>query len=190
MAARRLARILVTACITALLSPWAPGVAGEADWPEAVDRLAREKTLAESCAAILKTFADGAPMARVQGERLYARARADVDGLVRLFIADLASERPLAESPELRHRLEAVVAQRRALCRHVDAAVGATLRAQPGRAGVADLLAQGSSDSKSFMIDAAVQIWNAYRQADQAGRAAIVARIEAVRWLPYGEIPA
>ena len=70
------------------------------------------------------TFAERAPMARVQGERLYARAKADMDGLVRLLTADLATERSLAESPELQHRLEAVMAQRRALCRHVDAAVG------------------------------------------------------------------
>ena len=159
-------------------------------WPQAVDQLAREKTLAEACASILKTFADGAPMARVQGERLYARAEADMDGLVRLLIADLASERSPADIPELRQRLEAVPRQRQALCRHVDAAVGTALRQQPGRTSAAELLAQGSSDSAEFMIDAAVRIWQAYREADQVGRATIIARIEAVRWLPYAAVPA
>src|SRR5262245_29993253 len=96
----------------------------EPAWSQAVGRLGYEKTLAEGCASVLKTFADGAPMARVQGERLYARAAADMDGLVRLLIADLAGERSPADLPELRQRLEAVPKQRQALCRHVDATAG------------------------------------------------------------------
>jgi hypothetical protein len=155
-----------------------------------VDQLAREKTLAEACASVLKTFADGAPMARVQGERLYARAAADMDGLVRLLIADLAGERSPADMPELRQRLEAVPRQRQALCRHVDAAVGTPLRQESERTSAADLLAQGSSASPGFMIDAAVRIWTAYREADQVGRASLTARIRATRWLSYADVPA
>ena len=129
-------------------------------------------------------------MARVQGERLYARAEADMNGLVRLLIADLASERSPADSPELRQRLAALPRQRQALCRHVDAAVGTALRQQAGRTSAADLLAQGSSDSAGSMNDVAVRIRQAYREADPVARATIVARIEAVRWLPYADIPA
>jgi hypothetical protein len=191
MAVRGLARVpTLAACAALLLATSVPAVAEEIGWPQAVEQLAREKTLAEACASILKTFADGAPMARVQGERLYARAAADMDGLVRLFIADLASGRPPADLPELRQRLEAVPRQRQALCRQVDAAVGTALRQQPGRAGAAELLAAGSSDAAASMNDAAVRISQAYRDADQVGRATIVARIEAVRWLDYAEIPA
>jgi hypothetical protein len=174
----------------ALLLTATPAVAQEIGWPRAVDQLAREKTLAQACASILKTLADGAPMARVQGERLYARAAADMDGLVRLFIADLAGERSPADIPELRQRLEAVPRQRQELCRHVDAAVGTALRQQPGRTGAAELLARGSSASARSMSDVAVEIWQAYRAADQAGRATIIARIEAVRWLAYADVPA
>jgi hypothetical protein len=173
-----------------LLAASLPAVAQEVAWPQAVDQLAREKTLAEACASMLKTFADGAPMARVQGERLYARAEADMNGLVRLLIADLASERSPADSPELRQRLAALPRQRQALCRHVDAAVGTALRQQAGRTSAADLLAQGSSDSAGSMNDVAVRIRQAYREADPVARSTIVARIEAVRWLPYADVPA
>ena len=191
MAVRELARVpTLAACAALLLATSVPAGAEEIGWPQAVDQLAREKTLAEACASILKTFADGAPMARVQGERLYARAAADMDGLVRMFIADLASGRSPADLPELRQRLEAVPRQRQALCRQVDAAVGTALRRQPGRASAAELLAAGSSDAATSMNDAAVRIWQAYRGADQVGRATIVARIEAVRWLVYADIPA
>jgi hypothetical protein len=191
MAVRELGCLpVLAASATLLLVTSVPPAAQDIGWPQAVDQLAREKTLAEACASILKTFAEGAPMARVQGERLYARAHADMDGLVRLFIADLAGERSPADSPELRQRLEAVPRQRRALCRHVDAAAGTALRRSPGRTAVAELLAKGSSDSVAFAGEAAVRIWQAYREANQVGRAAIIARIEAVRWLPYPEVPA
>jgi hypothetical protein len=189
MAIRELAFGAVAAC-AALLVAAASAVAGEIGWPQAVDQLAREKTLAQACASILKTFAGDAPMARVQGERLYARAQADVDGLVRLIVADLASERAPAERPELSHLLEAVLRQRQALCDHVDAAVGPALRDQPEHAGAAALLAQGASDSAGSMADVAVPIRQAYRAADPAARAAIVARLEAARWLPYAAVPA
>lgn len=182
--------LLLATCAALMSSPKMAALAQGASWRQALDRLAREKTLAEGCASILKTFADGAPMARVQGERLYARAKADMDGLIELLLVDLANQRPLADAPELRHRLEAVVAQRRTLCRHVDAAVGTTLRQQSGGTGAADLLAEGSGDALSSLIEAAVQIWQAYGDADQGGRAAIIARIGAMRWVDYEEVPA
>jgi hypothetical protein len=189
MAIRDRAWLAALAAGVALLVASMPAVAHGLAWPQAVERLAREKTLAEACASILKTFAEGLPMARVQGERLYARAQADMNGLVRLVIADLASQRSPADSPELRHLLEAVPRQRQALCDHVDAAVGTTLRQQAGRTGAADLLAEGSSDPAGSIADVAVWIGQAYRKADPAVRATIVARIEAIRWLPYAEVP-
>jgi hypothetical protein len=180
--------LMLATCAALLLRPAMPGGAQDASWTQAADRLAREKVLAQGCASILKTFGDDAPMARVQGQRLYARARADMDGLVGQFIADLAVARSLAEAPALRLRLEAVVGQRRTLCRHVDAAVGTAFRQQRGGTHAADLLAEGSGDAAGSMLDAAVQVWTAYRHADQVGREAIMSCIEAMRWLPYGEV--
>jgi hypothetical protein len=190
MALRERAWLPALAACAALLVGSMPALAQDLAWPQAVARLAREKTLAEACASILKTFADGRPMARVQGERLYGRAQADVNGLVRLIIADLASERAPAERPELRHLLEVVPRQRQALCDHVDAAVGREVAEQLGGTGAAALLAQGTSESTGSIADVAVRIRQAYREADPAARATIVARIEAVRWLPYAAVPA
>ena len=190
MAVRVPARLLALVAYPALFLLPAPGVAQEASWRQAVDRLAQEKVLAEGCASILKSFADHAPMARVQGQRLYARAKADMDGLVALLIIILTTERSPAETPGVGQRLEAVAAQRRALCRHVDAAAGTAVRQQFGRIRAADLLAQGSADAVRSMIDAAVQIWQAYRGADQVDREAIISGIEAARWPPYTEVPA
>jgi hypothetical protein len=191
MALREVARLPgLVACAALLLAQPAPCAPQDAGWRPAIDRLAREKTLAEGCVSILKTFGDHAPMARVQGQRLYARAKADMDGLIGLLLVHLAKQRPLADAPELRHRLEAVVAQRRTLCRQIDAAVGTALRQHSGRTSAADLLAEGSGDALGSLIEAAVQIWQAYGDADQGGRAAIIAGIGAMRWLDYAEVPA
>lgn len=191
MALRELALVPArVACAALLMAQSAASTAQDVSWRAAVDRFAQEKALAEGCVSILKTFADDAPMARVQGQRLYARAKADMDGLIRLLIVDLANGRPLADTPELLHRLEAIVAQRRTLCRHVDAAIGTALRQQSRRTSAADLLAGGSGDALSSLIEAAVQIWQAYGDADQSGRAAIIAGIGAIGWLDYAEVPA
>jgi hypothetical protein len=184
-------RIILLAALAGVASAAATPAVGEAGgWRQAVDLLAQEKSLAEGCASLLKTFGDDAPMARVQGQRRYARAKADMDGLIGLLIADLTRERPLAAAPELRQRLEAVVAQRRTLCRQTDAAVGSALRQHSARAGAADLLAEAGGDAPRSLIEASVQIRHSYRAADQAGRAAIISGIEAARWLAYAELPA
>ena len=187
MATWRVSALLMLATWAALIA-W-PSVA-DVGWRQAVDRLAQERALAEGCAEILKAFGDSAPMARVQGQRLYARARADADGLITLLTVDLAGERSPAEIPELRQRLEAVIEQRRALCRHVDAAIRTAARQPVERTRAADLLAEGSGAGASSLIEAAVQIWQAYRRADQARREAIIAALEAARWRAYAEVPA
>jgi hypothetical protein len=180
----RLALLLTCA---ALISSSIPAMSEETGWRQAVDRLMREKMLAEGCASILKTFGNDAPMARVQGRRLYARARADVDGLIVLLAGDLSSERAPAEAPELVQRLEAVVEQRQALCRHVEATVAAALLDASERA--ADLLAQGGGEPTGSLIDATVQIWQAYRHAAEPARATILGELEGTRWRDYADLP-
>jgi hypothetical protein len=188
MLIRELARWLMAMLLLAPLL----GAAEEIGYREAVDRLAQERTLAESCASILKTFADDDPMARIQGQRLYARAKADVDGLIAMLVVDLANDRSPAEIPELSQRLAAVPAQRRIFCEHVDAAVGADVRAQAEdtRDGLlAALLAEGIGDAVGGTIEAGVEIWKEYRRADEVRRQTIASQIEAQRWLPYAEVP-
>jgi hypothetical protein len=190
MCARELARLVAVSAALSLSLP-GPGAAQEAGWRSAVDQLAQEKTLAESCVSILKTFAESDPMARIQGQRLYARAKADVDGLVAMLAVDLADDRSPAEIPELSQRLEAVPRQRQALCRHVDTAVGAELRVQSeGTRNLwVALLTQGIGNAVGSTIEAGVEIWEEYRRADEVRRQTIASQIEATRWRDYAEVP-
>lgn len=183
MAIRKIARLPVIAAGAALLM--APSSASPASgWRSAIDRLAEEKALAEGCAAILKSVAVDHPMARVQGERLYARARSDADGLIALLAFDLADDRSPADIPELRQRLETVPRQRQALCQHVDAAIGGA-----GEEGARPLLGRGTSSLDSALVEAAGVLWTAYRGAGAAEREEMRAMIAAARWRPYVLVP-
>jgi hypothetical protein len=159
-------------------------------WQSAIDRLADERILAEGCASILKSAAVNHPMVRVQGQRLYARAKADVDGMIALLVADLAADRAPADSPELRHRLESVPRQRQGLCRHVQAALEASANQRDESASrPVDLLVRADDTSQGGLVEAALAIWQAYRTGDEARRRTIISELENARWLPYAEVP-
>jgi hypothetical protein len=186
MALRQAISLLVLGTCAALHLPAA--WAGESGWRPAVDRLAHEKTLAEGCVSVLETCAVRDPIQRVQAQRIYARARADVEGLVALLEADLAGDRSPAAIPELVHRLHSVPRQRQALCRSVEAAVAGDLGASCEGVRAAELLADDIAGDAMPLSDAAVQIWKAYRRAGEPERKRIIAAIEGTRWRDYAEV--
>jgi hypothetical protein len=185
MALRQTIASLVLGAGAALHLPGAWG--DESAWRPPVDRLAHEKTLAEGCVSALETCAERDPMRRVQAQRIYARARADVDGLIALLVADLPGDRSPAAIPELVHRLESVPKQRQALCRSVQAAVGGDLGASCERSRAAGPLAENVTGQAMPLSDAAVRIWQAYRRAGELERERIIAAIEGTRWRDYAE---
>jgi hypothetical protein len=185
MALSQAARVLVLGTCAALLLPLPAPSAEESGWEQAVDRFGIEKTLAEGCVLLLKTAAVRDPMQRVQGQRIYARARADVDGLIALLEADLVGDRSPAAVPELTYRLESVASQRHALCEHVDAATGAL---PPERTRAAALPSEGAEGIAVSLVDAAVQIWETYRSAGSADRKRIIAALAATRWRDHAEV--
>lgn len=188
MALRQAAWLLLLGTCAALLLP-APAAGDEtSSWRQAVDRMADEKRLAEGCASLLKALADSDPMQRVQGQRIYARARADADGLTALLKADLAGDRSPAAIPELRYRLESVPKQRHALCTYVEAALASVRRAPGERSGALELLAKEAAGPAMSLVDAAVELWGAYRRAGAEDRERIVSALEATRWREYAEV--
>src|SRR4051794_323151 len=151
---------------------------------QAVGRLARERSFAESGAGLLKRYADSA--AQREGEELYNTARASFEELVTWLQTDLDAGTVPSASPELQKALETAVEQRLAFSRYVDGAV----KAEPGaRAGALDALAQGAGAIIKGVLDGALAIWQEYHKADQLRRQAITNRIDAQRWKPFGEVP-
>jgi hypothetical protein len=178
------------ALIAAILAGLATGVVGAQEAPltlgQAVGRLARERSFAESGAGLLKRYAAGDPAAMLEGQKLYDAAKASFDELVTWLQTDLDAGTVPSASPELQQALQAAVEQRLAFSRYVDGAV----KVEPGaRAGVADALAQGAGAIIKGVLDGALAIWQEYHKADQLRRQAITNRIEAQRWKPFGEVP-
>ena len=73
------------------------------NWQEAAGILAEERSFAESDAGLLKTYAAADQAALLQGQRLYAQAKAASDGLIARFLVVLADDR----DPAGRRRPEA-----------------------------------------------------------------------------------
>ena len=62
--------------------------AQEINWQEAVARLARERTLAETCAVVLRKYGD--KEAKDRGSLAYGEAKADYDGVISGLVVALA----------------------------------------------------------------------------------------------------
>ena len=179
-------RALVAAALAGLVA----GAARAQDAPitlgQAVGRLARERSFAESGAGLLKRYAATDPAAMLQGQELYDAARASFDELVTWLQTDLDAGTVPSASPELQKALATAVEQRLAFSRYVDGAV----KAEPGaRAGALDALAQGAGAIVKGVLDGALAIWQEYHKADLLRRQAITNRIDAQRWKPFGEVP-
>jgi hypothetical protein len=95
---------------------------------EAIGRLSRERTLAEDGASQLKRFAADDRAAQIEGEQLYAAARADFNGLIEQLLSDLDQGVMPQGSANMERELEAMVEKRLAFSRHVDAAI----KTEPG----------------------------------------------------------
>src|SRR3954447_3584225 len=128
----------------ALIAALVAGTARAQDAPitlgQAVGRLARERSFAESGAGLLKRYAAGDPGAVLQGQKLYDTAKASFDELVTWLQTDLDAGTVPSASPELKQALATAVEQRLAFSRYIDGSV----KVEPGaRAGIVDALAQG-----------------------------------------------
>ena len=73
----------------ALLISIAPGISGaDIEWPEAVGRLAGERSKAETCAALLKGSGDQQQISR--GQLAYGEAKANFDAVIAELITAIS----------------------------------------------------------------------------------------------------
>ena len=84
-------------------------------WQEAVARLARERTLAETCVTLLRKYGDQASQAR--GSRTYGEAKSEYDGVIAGLVVALARKGQPESLPDLQDRLQRGFDKREAFCR-------------------------------------------------------------------------
>jgi hypothetical protein len=91
-----------------------PLCAQEINWQEAVARLARERTQAETCVGVLKKYGD--PTAIDRGSLSYGEAKAEYDGVIAGLSVALARKAQPASLPDLQDRLQRGFEKREAFC--------------------------------------------------------------------------
>src|SRR4051795_9808972 len=113
-------RALIAAALAGLVAAAARAQDAPISLGQAVGRLARERSFAESGAGLLKAYAgrDAAAMAR--GQQLYAAAKAASDGLVeRLLVAVREGDDP-GRSADREAAMSEAVERRVTFSRHVE----------------------------------------------------------------------
>jgi hypothetical protein len=166
-------------------APWwlllllAVGTAGtalraqEINWQEAVARLARERTLAETCVALLKQYGDQASQAR--GSITYGEAKAEYDGVIAGLVVALARKGQPESLPDLQNRLQRGFDKREVFCRSVDPLI-------PKGSGEKGPIADIVSGAVKPLTDAIVAIWSRVRDDDALMCKTIQTQLEATSW--------
>ncbi len=108
--ARRFVLLLLSASVAAPVLH-----AEEINWQEAVARLARERTLAETCAGLLKKYGDKATQARLSGT--YGEAKAEYDGVIAGLAVALSRKEQPESLKDLQARLQSGFDKRETFCR-------------------------------------------------------------------------
>ena len=153
---------------------------------EAIGRLNRERTLAEDGASQLKRFAADDRAAQIEGEQLYAAARADFNGLIEQLLSDLDQGVMPQGSAGMERELEAMVEKRLAFSRHVAAAARTESGTKSG--ALAGALLGLVPDLAKGLMQGLGAIWTAHRQGNELQRKAIATRLEAQRWKSFAEV--
>jgi hypothetical protein len=153
--------------------------AQEINWQEAVARLARERTLAETCAALLKKYGDDA--ARDRGSLAYGQAKADYDGVIAGLVVALARGEQPKTLADLQAQLQRGFEERDAFCRSVQPLL-ATIAGQKGP--IADIV----GGAVKPLTDAIVAIWSRVRDDDALMRKTIQTQLEATSWPAFDKV--
>jgi hypothetical protein len=151
-------------------------------WQEAVARLARERTAAETCAAVLKQYGDAAAIAR--GTLAYGEAKAEYDGIIAGLIVALARKAAPASLPDLKAQLRSAFKKRAAFCQSVRLLAPAQ---GTGKKGIIEDVVKGAVGPLLTALEA---IWRRVRDDDALMRKTIETQLEAAVWPAFAQVPA
>jgi hypothetical protein len=160
------------------------GVTTGVTWQEAVARLARERTVAETCAALLKRQGDAAVITR--GALAYGEAKAEYDGIIAGLIVALARKAEPASLTDLEARMRRGLAERQAFCRIVEP-LGTTQNA--GEKGWIEEAVKGAVEGVAGpLIDAIKSLWLRSRDDNALMRKTIETQLEAAVWRDFAAV--
>jgi hypothetical protein len=150
------------------------------NWQEAIARLARERTQAETCVIVLKKYGD--PAAKDRGSLNYAEAKAEYDGIIAgLTVALVRKEQP-ASLPDLQSRLQRGFEKRQAFCQGVQSLIPPQ---STGEKGPIDEIVSGAIGP---LIQAVQAIYFRAKDDDQLTRKTIQTQLEATSWPAFASV--
>jgi hypothetical protein len=149
-------------------------------WQEAVARLAQERTQAETCVRVLKTYGDAAAIDR--GAIAYADAKAEYDAIIAGLDVAVADQDKPNSLPDLDARLKRGFDKREAFCKSV-----APL-APPPKSGEKGPIAEIVNGAVGPLIDAVKSIWLEKMKQNQARWATIETQLEETKWPSFASI--
>jgi hypothetical protein len=166
-------------CILPLLIGTAPGHAEDMGWQEAVERLAHERTRAETCVRFLKIYGDEAALRR--GDWTYGEAKAQFDAVIAGLIVALAKDQEPQSLPDLESRLQVGVKGRESLCEQVQPLV-------PNATGEKNVIADLAAGALGPLIEAVKEIYLDAQEADRLTQATIQNQLGATKWPAFADI--
>jgi hypothetical protein len=171
----------------ALLVSMAPGISRAADigWPEAVGRLAGERSNAERCAASLKKYGDKQQI--FHGQLAYGEAKANFDGVIAGSITALTVGGNPKSLPSLETDLEHGATSLKIFCETVSGLL-------PESSGRKDWLPDFAKGALQPVIDALSEgvaaLYNNHRNDQALTRETIKTQLEATKWPNFAEVKA
>jgi hypothetical protein len=161
------------------------GQAGGIGWPDAVGRLAAERSNAQICVAALKKYGDEGQVSR--GRLTYGAAKSDFDGVITGLITALAEGGSPGSLPTFEADVERGASALKAFCKTAEDLVSA----KPGEKGVLVNMLKGAVEQLVKPISEGVAaIYNNYRDDKAATRLTIRTHLEAAKWPEFDEVKA
>jgi len=154
--------------------------AQDINWQEAVARLARERTHAETCASVLKKYGD--PAAKDRGSVEYGEAKAEYDGIIAGLSVALARKEQPASLSDLQARLERGFDKREAFCK-------VALSFMPQGQGEKGPIEEIVSGVIGPLIQAVQAIYFKAKDDDLLTRKTIQTQLEATLWPAFVSVP-
>lgn len=155
----------------------------EIGWPEAVSRLAGERSKAETCGGALKAY--GNPQQLAQGQLAYGIAKADYDAVIAGLLTALTEGASPKSLSSLNSALEDGASNLAKFCE----SVGNLLTSEAGQKGVLVDIVKGAIEPAVQAVSQAIAaIYNNHRKDNALTRETIKTQLEAAKWPNFAEL--
>jgi hypothetical protein len=163
----------------------AAGHASEIGWPEAISRLAGERSKAETCGGVLKSY--GNPQQLAQGQLAYGLAKADYDAV----IAGLVTALTEGAAPKNLSSLNAALGDGTSKLAKFCESAGNLLTSEAGQKGLlVDIVKGAIEPAVQALSEAVAAIYNNHRKDNALTRETIKTQLEAAKWPNFVELKA